>query len=154
MTPWKSRRYYMFRMWAISLCYSHAQRKHLITLSSVASPATPYLSTLSHKRQYFRKKSLLYIKYVFWFFLKLLSEISFILRRTHRDTTINVHRSSCKVPVTLIQICLHKQFMVFLLLYKYFLGALQESEICLLRPLNLNKQCLSKDISRIPSFLE
>jgi hypothetical protein len=36
---------------------------------------------------------------VFWFFLQILSETFLILRRTKRDIIINVHRSSCKVPL-------------------------------------------------------
>jgi hypothetical protein len=44
-------------------------------------------------------KPLLNIKCVFWFSLHLLSETFLILRRIQRDITINVHRSSCRVPL-------------------------------------------------------
>ena len=37
---------------------------------------------------------------MFWFSLQRLSEKFLVLRRTERDSIINVHRSSCKVPVT------------------------------------------------------
>jgi hypothetical protein len=47
----------------------------------------------------FRKK-LLNVKYVFWFLLQLLSEIFLILRIIQQDIIINVHESSCEVPVT------------------------------------------------------
>ena len=47
------------------------------------------------------KKKLLNINSVFWFSVLYLSESSLILRRNPRDTVINVHRSSCKVPVIL-----------------------------------------------------
>jgi hypothetical protein len=49
----------------------------------------------------FGGKKLLNIKYVFCFYLQLLSEIFLILRRTERDRIKNVHRSSCKVPLLL-----------------------------------------------------
>jgi len=42
-------------------------------------------------------------KCVFWFYVQLLSETILIWRRIQRDTTINVHMSSCKVFVTLIR---------------------------------------------------
>jgi hypothetical protein len=35
--------------------------------------------------------------------LQLFAETFLILRRIQRDITINVHRSSCKVPVTLVR---------------------------------------------------
>jgi hypothetical protein len=38
---------------------------------------------------------------VFWFSLQLLSKTFLILRRIRRDIIINVHRSSCKVPLLL-----------------------------------------------------
>jgi hypothetical protein len=46
---------------------------------------------------------LLNIKCVFWFFVQLLSEIFLILRRIQRYIIINIHRSSCKVPVILVR---------------------------------------------------
>jgi hypothetical protein len=36
------------------------------------------------------------------FIIQLLSETFLILGRIHRDTTINVHRFSCKVPVIIV----------------------------------------------------
>jgi hypothetical protein len=72
-----------------------------IILSSVACLAVQYFSTLSHKRHDFRGKKVLNIKCVFWFSLQLLSETFLILRRIQRDIIINVHRSSCKVPLLL-----------------------------------------------------
>jgi hypothetical protein len=47
------------------------------------------------------RKMLLNIKCVFLFPLQLLSEIFLILRRIQRDVIINVHTSSCKVPLLL-----------------------------------------------------
>jgi hypothetical protein len=48
-------------------------------------------------------KKLLNIKCVFWFSLQLLPETFFILRRIQRDFSINLHRSSCKVPVIVVR---------------------------------------------------
>ena len=44
---------------------------------------------------FFKKKHLLNIKCMFWFFLQLLFEKFLILRRIQRDIIINVHRSAC-----------------------------------------------------------
>jgi hypothetical protein len=43
------------------------------------------------------------IKLAFWFSLQLLSETFLILKRIRRHTAINVHMSSCKVPVILVR---------------------------------------------------
>jgi hypothetical protein len=40
----------------------------------------------------------------FDFLYNFFSETFIILRRTQRDTIINVHRSSCKVPVILVRL--------------------------------------------------
>jgi len=48
----------------------------------------------------FSDKKLLNIKYVFRFLLQLLSETFLILRIIQQDIIINVHGSSCEVPVT------------------------------------------------------
>ena len=47
-----------------ALVTHHAKRMRRIILSSVASPAAQYFSTLSHKRHDFRDKKLLKIKCV------------------------------------------------------------------------------------------
>jgi hypothetical protein len=63
-------------------------------------PGYPYPSipkTLS------RQKTLLNTT-VFWFSLQLLSEKFLILTRTRWEIIINVHRSSCKVPVILVRV--------------------------------------------------
>ena len=73
-------------------------------LSFVACPAVQYFSTLSPKRQDFRKKKrYLNTKCEFLFSLQLLSETFFILRRNERDMTKNVYRSSSKVQVVLVR---------------------------------------------------
>jgi hypothetical protein len=72
--------------------------------------APPDLSTLCHKRQDFRKKMLLIIKCVFWFFLQVLSEMLLILRITQRDGIINVHTSSWEEPVCSCQTSVELEF--------------------------------------------
>jgi hypothetical protein len=72
-----------------------------ITLSSVACLAPPYFFILSHKRHDFRKKILLNVQSVFWFFLQLLSKTCLILGIIQRDIIIKVRRSSCKLPYSL-----------------------------------------------------
>jgi hypothetical protein len=58
---------------------------------------------LSHKRHDFREKKLPNIKSVFWFSLQLLSEIFLSVVINQRGIFINVHRSSCNVPVNLVR---------------------------------------------------
>ena len=55
--------------------------------SSVACPALPYFSTLSHKRHDFRRKKLLKTKCVFWFTLHLLPGTFLIPRKIERNMT-------------------------------------------------------------------
>jgi len=74
---------------------------HIVLLSE-ACPTLPHLSTLFHKQHGFRER-LLNVKYLFRFFLKILSE-TFLILRTERDIVMNVHWSSCKVPVILVRI--------------------------------------------------
>ena len=77
-----------------SACNAHAP------LSPVVSPALQYSSTLPHKRRDFRKKLLLNIKCVFWFYLQLLSETFLILKKWKRYDQ-NVCWSSRKYPLFL-----------------------------------------------------
>ena len=76
---------------------------HCIILSSVASLALPYFSTLSHKRHDLRRKEILNIKCVLRFSLQLLPEIFPILGIIKRDIIINFHRYSHKVSVMLVR---------------------------------------------------
>ena len=59
-------------------------------------------SALSHKWHTFQK-NLLNIKFVFLFFLQLLSETFLILRSIERDSIINVPRSPWRVPVVVVR---------------------------------------------------
>jgi hypothetical protein len=86
----------------VALLIRHAKPLRRAILSSVASPARQYFSTLFHERHDFRGKNLLDIKCVFWFSLQLLSERFLFLKRNERDVIINVRRYSCQVPVIFI----------------------------------------------------
>ena len=79
---------------SVDLVIQHSKHIRRIILSSVVCFPVPYFSTLSHKRHDFRKK-LLNIKCVFWFSLKLLSEMFLIIRRIQGDIIIYVLTSSC-----------------------------------------------------------
>jgi hypothetical protein len=71
-------------------------------LSSVVSNALQHLSTLSHKRHGFRKKSYR-TQNVFPISLQLLSETVYIPVRYERDMIKNVYWSPCEVPVILFR---------------------------------------------------
>ena len=81
----------------VVLGIQHTKRMRRI-LSSVPCPALPHSSTLSHKRHDFRKR----ITKLNIFLYKILSETFLTARRIQRYIAINVHRSSCKVPVILV----------------------------------------------------
>jgi hypothetical protein len=85
----------------VALVIQYAKRMRRIILTSVAYMTLPYFSTLSHKRHGIRKKL---IEHKMCFFLQNLSERLFTLRRIWRDIVINVHRFSCKLPVTLVKL--------------------------------------------------
>jgi hypothetical protein len=84
----------------LAVVVRHAKRMRRIILSSVACLAVPYFSTLSHKRHDFRK-NIIGHKMCILIFSATLFETFHILRRIERDIDINVHRSSCKVPLLL-----------------------------------------------------
>jgi hypothetical protein len=56
-------------------------------------------------------KTLLNVKYVFWFYLQRLPGTFLILRRSERDSIINVHRSSCKVSTILVRCSWNLNFL-------------------------------------------
>jgi hypothetical protein len=83
---------------SVALDIQHAKGMHRITLSPVDCPALPYFSTLSHKRHDFMKKVIEH-KMCVLILSTILSKTFLILRRNERDMVINIHMSSCKVPV-------------------------------------------------------
>jgi hypothetical protein len=76
----------------VALLIRHAKLVRRIMLLTVSTPALPYFSTLSDKRQDFREKKNVTEYKMSVLSLHLLSEKkNFILRRILQDTTINVH---------------------------------------------------------------
>ena len=72
-------------------------------LSSLASPALAYFSTLSHKRKDFRKESAVEHKICAFIFYKTFHETSLILRRTEGEVIKDAYWFSCKVSVILLR---------------------------------------------------
>jgi hypothetical protein len=97
----KRNKYYIFWVCVFSLSYPRCQAHgpHYTVIRGLTG-STIFLSTLRDK--IFGKKSL-NINRVFWFSLQHLSETFLVLRRSHRGTTINVRKSSCKVPVIIVR---------------------------------------------------
>jgi len=87
---------------SVALGIQHAMRLCRIIFSSVACRDVQYIPTLSHKRHDFRKE-FLNTKCVFWFCLQLLSETFLILRRIQWQMIKNLHRSSYKLCVILVE---------------------------------------------------
>ena len=86
----------------VALAIKHAKRMRHIVLSSVACPAVPYFSTLCHKWHNIRgggEVGSYWAWNVFWYYVKLLSQIFLILLRIQCGIIVNVHRSLCKVTV-------------------------------------------------------
>jgi hypothetical protein len=92
---------------AVSCTYSECVSVALIINMQSTCPVPychvwplPLFSTLSHKGHFFKKKMFLNKKCVF-FSLQLVSLTFLTLRRIQQDTFVNVHVSSCTIPVFL-----------------------------------------------------
>ena len=101
LVPQKISKYYISWLCVCSLSYPACQVHVPYCIDICALSGCTMFSTLSHKWHTFQK-NLLNIKFVFLFFLQLLSETFLILRSTEWDIIINVHRSPWKVPVVVI----------------------------------------------------
>jgi hypothetical protein len=88
---------------SVAVVIRHAVRMHPTMLLSVACLALTHFPTLSHKQHSFRKKKF-NLKCVLCLSLGVLSKPFVILRRNERDIVINMHESSCKIPVTLVRL--------------------------------------------------
>jgi hypothetical protein len=81
---------------SVALVIQHAVCMYRITLPSVACLAVPYISTLSHKRYSLKKHEV----------CVLILSTTFVWNICHlriKWDIINVHTSSCKVPVILVR---------------------------------------------------
>jgi hypothetical protein len=79
---------------SLALGIQHAMRMRL-------SGCAVFSHIISLKAR-FSGKNLLDIKCLFCFFLQLSSETFLVLRIIQRDIIVNVHSTSCKVPVILV----------------------------------------------------
>jgi hypothetical protein len=87
---------------SVTSVIQHTVRMRRDVLSSVACLAVPYFSTLSHKRYNFRENVIEHKICVFRFSTTFVSNISHSKKNSVRYY-INLRRSSCKVPVSLIR---------------------------------------------------
>ena len=96
---------------SVVLVMQHAMRVRSIILSSMACLAVPYFCTFSHKTTRSSEKRSVTQNAYLNFFLQIWPVTFLILRRIWRDITINVRRSSCKVPVILVRFWLSLKFL-------------------------------------------
>jgi hypothetical protein len=78
---------------------------------SVACPTLQYFPTLSHKRHNFCKKNFVKHKMRVLIFSTTFDETFLLLRRIRQHIVINVCRSSCIVPVSLVRFYWNLIFM-------------------------------------------
>jgi hypothetical protein len=85
-----------------ALFAQHAKGTLCVMLSYVVCPALPCCSQLSHNWRYFRGEVIEH-KMCVLILCTALSEPFLILRRIQRDVVINVHMSSCKLPLIFVR---------------------------------------------------
>jgi hypothetical protein len=85
--------------------------QHAEYMSSVACLGVPcFFHILSYMARFLEKKGGTENKMCVLISLQLLSEIFLILRRIQQDIIINVHRSSCKLPIILVRFLIKSEF--------------------------------------------
>jgi hypothetical protein len=89
LLPWKSNDITYSECVFVALDIQHGRRMRGSVLSFMACPAIPFLPHCLINGMIFGKHSL-DIKCVFWFSLRLSPETFFSLRKSQRDTVINV----------------------------------------------------------------
>ena len=96
---WKSSKYYIFWVRIYIFIYPawNAHAPYYIVIYGLSDSTIFFPHYLINGKIF--AKMLLNTKCVFWFSLQILSITFLILRRIQRDFIVNVHRSSCKVPV-------------------------------------------------------
>jgi len=87
----------------VSLVIQHAEHMFCNIFSSLACLALQYFSKLSQNFMILWKKVIEHKMYVLFFSLQILLETFLILRKIQWDTTINIGRFSCKIPINLIR---------------------------------------------------
>jgi hypothetical protein len=83
----------------VDLGVQHAMRMRHIVICSLPGSAVFFRNTSQKAR--FLEKKLLILKYVFCFYLHIVSHTFLIIRRSERDVIKNVYRSSCKLSAIL-----------------------------------------------------
>jgi hypothetical protein len=94
----------------VALVTQHAMRMRRVTLSCVACLTLPRFSTLSHKQHDFLKKVIQLKMCILIFCTRFVRKI-FLILRNERNTIINVHWSSCKVPTIIVRFLWNLNFL-------------------------------------------
>ena len=87
----------------VALVNQPANCIHHITVSYVACLPVLHFCTYLIKGTILGKKHLLTVECVFWFCLQHFYENCLVVKRIQRNIVTNVHRSSFRVPVTLVR---------------------------------------------------
>jgi hypothetical protein len=87
----------------VSLALVHNEHTPYYNVTCGLSSSTIFLHNISEKARFLGRGGITEHKTSFNFLYNFFSETFLILRRIQQDIIINVHRSSYKVPVTLVR---------------------------------------------------